>query len=76
MERLTAYDFFERRRYELVNGDLIDKAGQKTPRSFAVQSFYEVLVRTFGFGYVRGQPSLETTCKLTAGETSLNPSLQ
>jgi hypothetical protein len=33
MWKPTAYDFFERQRSELVNGDLIDKAGRKPPDS-------------------------------------------
>ena len=32
VELMTAYDFFEGQRYELINGDVIDKVGQKPAR--------------------------------------------
>jgi len=61
VERLTAYGFFEGQRYELIDGDLIDKMGQKPPHPFAIQSFFAVLVRIFGFDFVRGQSSLDVS---------------
>jgi Uma2 family endonuclease len=61
VEHLTAEGFFEGQRYELIDGDLIDKMGQKPPHPFAIQTFFEVLVRIFGFGFVRGQSSLDVS---------------
>jgi Uma2 family endonuclease len=61
VEHLTAEGFFEGQRYELIDGDLIDKMGQKPPHPFAIQTFFEVLVRIFGFGFVRSQSSLDVS---------------
>ncbi len=61
VEHLTAEGFFEGQRYELIDGDLIDKMGQKPPHPFAIQTFFEVLVRIFGFGFVRIQSSLDVS---------------
>ena len=38
VEHLTAEGFFEGQRYELIDGDLIDKMGQKPPHAVAIQN--------------------------------------
>ena len=50
---------FEGQRFELIDGDLIDKIGQKPPHAFAIQRFQELFIRLFGSGRVRVQGPME-----------------
>jgi Uma2 family endonuclease len=61
VERLTADGYFEGQRYELIDGDLIDKMGQKPPHMVGIQLLFKVLVRIFGLDFIRGQGAIEAS---------------
>jgi Uma2 family endonuclease len=61
VERLTADGYFEGQRYELIDGDLIDKMGQKPPHPVAIQNLFELLFLIFGRGFIRSQASLDVS---------------
>lgn len=52
---------FEGKRYELIDGDLIDKMRQKPPHAMGVQMVSEALAAIFGFRRVRVQLPIETS---------------
>lgn len=58
-DRLLKLGAFEGERYELIDGDLIDKMGQDPPHAYAVTLLLEFLARTFGFRRVRCQLPIE-----------------
>ncbi len=45
VDLLSETGFFEGRRYELIDGDLVDKMGQKPPHAFAIQLVLRWVVR-------------------------------
>ncbi|MBI4905892.1 MAG: Uma2 family endonuclease [Acidobacteria bacterium] len=50
---------FEGKRYELIEGELINKIGQKPPHAYAMQVAVELLAEIFGAGRVRCQMPVE-----------------
>jgi Uma2 family endonuclease len=48
VERLAQAGFFEGQRFELIEGDLIDKMGQKPPHACAIRLLLALLVKAFG----------------------------
>ncbi len=60
-ERLTVEGFFEGQHYELIDGDLIDKMGQKPLHMVGIQLLFKVLARIFGLDFIRGQGSMEVS---------------
>jgi Uma2 family endonuclease len=50
---------FEGQRFERIDGDLIDKIGQKPPHMFAIQRFQELFIRLFGSSRVRLRGPME-----------------
>jgi Uma2 family endonuclease len=61
VERLTADGYFEGQRYELIDGDLIDKMGQNPPHMVGIQLLFKVLARIFGLDFIRGQGSIDAS---------------
>ncbi len=59
VEHLTDYGFFEGQRYELIDGDLIDKMGQKPLHGSSVGRLMTSLLKFFQPPLVRVQMSLE-----------------
>lgn len=55
VNRIQEAGLFEGRRFELIEGDLIDKMGQNPPHANALQIALEFLVRVFGLPRVRAQ---------------------
>ncbi len=50
---------FAGQRFELINGDLIDKMGQNPPHAFALTLLMQYLVRLFGIERIRCQSPIE-----------------
>jgi Uma2 family endonuclease len=50
---------FAGQRFELIDGDLIDKMGQNPPHANAIQLLFELMFRVFGPGRVRSQLPME-----------------
>jgi Uma2 family endonuclease len=59
MERLTAEGFFEGQRYELINGDLIDKMGQKPQHGSTIQRLMAALLKCFDPFRIRIQMAMD-----------------
>jgi Uma2 family endonuclease len=57
--RLSEAGVFEGQRYELIEGDLIDKMGQNPPHAVAVRRVNTWLLRTFGLSSVLCQLPIE-----------------
>jgi Uma2 family endonuclease len=55
VERMLDSGVFEGRRFELIDGELIDKMGQKPPHASAIVLVHYCLVSLFGFFRVRAQ---------------------
>jgi Uma2 family endonuclease len=58
-ERLMETGVFEGQRWELIDGDLIDKMGQNPPHSFAIQLLFDLLAAVFGISRLRVQSPIE-----------------
>ncbi len=56
---MTGLGLFAGQRYELIDGDLIDKLGQKPPHADAIQLLLELLAGVFGLRRIRVQFPLE-----------------
>jgi len=56
---MTAAGVFEGQRYELIEGDLIDKMGQNPPHARTIMLVLAWLVKTFGVSGVRCQLPIE-----------------
>jgi Uma2 family endonuclease len=69
VERLTADGFFEGQRYELIDGDLIDKMGQKPSHMIGIQLLVRILAQIFGLDFIRNQGSIEVS--IADGERSV-----
>jgi len=50
---------FQGQRFELIDGDLIDKMGQKPPHASAIQRLVDLLTRLFGSKRLRVQLPME-----------------
>ena len=61
VDRLLEAGFFEGQRYELIDGDLIDKMGQNPPHASAIQLIVDLLVSLLGRGRVRCQSPMEVS---------------
>jgi Uma2 family endonuclease len=61
VEQLLESGFFLGQRYELIDGDLIDKMGQKPPHAYGVESVSEWLREAFPGRRVRVQLPIELT---------------
>ncbi len=59
VEAMLDAGVFEGQRFELIDGDLIDKMGQKPPHMFAIQRLQETLGGVFGLARVRVQGPME-----------------
>jgi Uma2 family endonuclease len=57
--RLNELGVFEGQRYELIEGDLIDKKGQNPPHAWTVASVPLWLAKIFGGASIRGQLPIE-----------------
>jgi hypothetical protein len=55
VESMLELGLFEGQRYELIEGDLIDKMGQHPPHAYAIRLVVAWLVRFFGIERVRVQ---------------------
>ncbi|HLI84629.1 MAG TPA: Uma2 family endonuclease [Bryobacteraceae bacterium] len=61
VDRLRESGFFEGHRYELIDGDLIDKMGQNPRHASAIQLTLIWLAGIFGLPRVRGQLPIEAS---------------
>ncbi len=59
VDRLAATGVFDGQRYELIDGDLIDKMGQNPPHVLAIQLLLECLAQFFAVGMIRVQHPME-----------------
>ena len=59
VQRLLEGGLFEGQRYELIEGDLIDKMGQHPPHAYAIRLVVAWLARIFGFERVQIQLPIE-----------------
>jgi hypothetical protein len=50
---------FAGQRYELIDGDLIDKRGQKPPHAYAIRMLHSLLAEIFGGNRVQDQSPIE-----------------
>lgn len=50
---------FDGERFELIDGDLIDKMGQKPPHANAIRLCLAQLIKIFGVGLVQAQLPIE-----------------
>jgi Uma2 family endonuclease len=57
--RLNEAGLFEGQRYELIEGDLIDKMGQNPPHAWTVAFVHVWLAKAFGVALIRGQLPIE-----------------
>jgi Uma2 family endonuclease len=57
--RLNELGVFEGQRYELIEGDLIDKMGQNPPHAWTIAFVHLWLTKIFGGALVRGQLPIE-----------------
>lgn len=61
VDRLLDLGAFQGQRFELIDGDLIDKMGQNPPHACAVAILMDWLIRVFGFGRLRCQLPIEVS---------------
>jgi Uma2 family endonuclease len=59
VDRLAETGVFDGQRYELIDGDLIDKMGQNPPHAFAIQLLLKCLAGLFEVDLVRVQHPME-----------------
>jgi Uma2 family endonuclease len=59
INRLLETDIFAGQRFELIDGELIDKMGQGPRHAQAIQQLMELLAAAFGVSRVRGQLPIE-----------------
>lgn len=59
VDRLAETGVFAGQRYELIDGDLIDKMGQNPPHVSAIQRLLECLAMFFAVGIIRVQHPME-----------------
>jgi Uma2 family endonuclease len=59
VERLIETGIFDGRRYELIDGDLVDKMGQKPPHAYTIQLVLDWLASFLGTGQIRVQLPIE-----------------
>lgn len=61
VERLLATGIFDGRRYELIDGDLVDKMGQNPPHAYAIQLALRWLASFLEAGRIRVQLPMEAS---------------
>ena len=61
VERLIATGIFEGQRYELIDGELLDKMGQKPPHAAAIQLLLATLARLLDLALIRIQLPIEAS---------------
>jgi Uma2 family endonuclease len=61
VERLLDMGFFDGQRYELIDGELLDKMGQNPPHAEIIQNLTEILGRIFGNRLLRIQLPMEAS---------------
>jgi Uma2 family endonuclease len=61
VNQMTDAGLFADRRFELIDGDLIDKMGQKPPHAEAIELLLDLLFEAFGPRRVRVQAPLEVS---------------
>jgi Uma2 family endonuclease len=61
VERMMDIGLFEGQRFELIDGDLINKMGQKPPHASAIQLCMIMLAKIFALELVRVQLSMEAS---------------
>jgi Uma2 family endonuclease len=61
VEQMLEAGLFAGQRFELIDGDLIDKMGQNPPHATAIELCMEQLVRIFGVRLVRVQLPMEAS---------------
>jgi Uma2 family endonuclease len=61
VERIIDTGVFDGQRFELIDGDLIDKMGQKPPHSFTIRLIADWLVKLFGIERVQIQLPIEAS---------------
>src|SRR5947207_1320476 len=62
VERMESAGLFEGQRWELIDGELIDKMGQNPPHSFALQLLVSALLRFLDSAMIRVQSPIEAFC--------------
>jgi Uma2 family endonuclease len=61
VERLIATGIFEGQRWELIDGELIDKMGQNPPHFLAIQLFVSALLKFLDSSMIRVQGPIEAS---------------
>src|SRR6266498_1084142 len=61
VNRMLDAGVFEGQRFELIDGELIDKMGQNPPHAFTIQLLLDWLSRIFQGGLIRVQLSMEAS---------------
>jgi Uma2 family endonuclease len=61
VDRLMEAGFFEGRRYELIDGDLVDKMGQNPPHARGIQRTFAWLISIFSAATIRVQLPIEVS---------------
>jgi len=61
VQQMTQLGLFAGQRYELINGDLIDKMGQNPPHASAIRLLLELLAGIFGLKRVQVQLPIEAS---------------
>jgi Uma2 family endonuclease len=61
VERLSAEGYFEGQRYELIDGDLVDKTGQNPPHAMAIRRIPRALGRTVDPSLIQVQLPVEAS---------------
>jgi len=59
VDQMLDSGIFAGQRFELIDGELIDKMGQKPPHASTIQRCMELLATIFGLARVRGQLPME-----------------
>jgi Uma2 family endonuclease len=59
VEQMLDAGLFAGQRFELIDGDLIDKMGQNPPRAYAIQILLEWLIKIFAAPRIRVQQPIE-----------------
>jgi hypothetical protein len=63
VERMLHAGLFEGQRFELIDGELIDKMGQDAPHSFSITRVFLALARMFDLDKIRVQLPIQAAGK-------------
>jgi Uma2 family endonuclease len=61
VEQMLGAGLFAGQRFELIDGDLIDKMGQNPPHSYAIRTLFAWLIQIFGAKQVQVQQPIEAS---------------